>query len=51
MNNEEKCKEEIIQIMQKYNCMFVLDWGDELVVQNKDTHECTHFTWFNIDGE
>ena len=32
MTDAEKCKEEVLQIMEKYNCRFVLDWEDELII-------------------
>ena len=47
MTDAEKCKEEVLQIMEKYNCRFVLDWEDELIIEDKKTLEVEHFTWFN----
>ena len=51
MTDAEKCKEEILQIMQKYNCRFVLDWQDELIIEDKKTLEVEHITWFIQDAK
>lgn len=51
MTDAEKCKEEILQIMQKYNCRFVLDWDEDLHVQDKQTYEDAHLTGFKSDAQ
>lgn len=41
MTNAEKCKEEILQLMQKYNCRFYLTWEDEVMIEDKTSKEET----------
>lgn len=46
MNNADKCKEKILRIMEQYNCRFVLDWNEDLYVQDIQTYEDAHLTGF-----
>lgn len=39
VSNAEKCKEEILQIMQKHNCRFYLTWEDEVMIEDKTSFE------------
>jgi hypothetical protein len=50
MTNTEKCKEEILQIMQKYNCRFYLTWEDEVMIEDKSSEEETLLLDFGRDS-
>jgi hypothetical protein len=39
MSDAEKCKQEILKIMQHYGCIFVLEYDDTLSIVDSETFE------------